>query len=222
MSYYEVFKPHPHIVEYIEHIKERKEAHLTFIDLISETSELKRLISPDLITDVRESSASMYYKYVKKRFKSEEEYPDMETARGMLTYYAYKNYLKYLFKVILGYYGIGSFYYIIFHRLANVLYYRFSQNSPDLWGHEIRKVENRMSEDLATIKAIAKDKADEILLVIFTTMARVCYWLKYTGEGKGEIEAMIDRLSGVKRRKKKTPEEIALERKGESENVPEG
>jgi hypothetical protein len=219
MSYYEVFKPHPQVGDYISHIIGGKEARSTFLDAVLETSELKRLISPDLITEVRETALSRYSRYVKKRFKSEEEYPDEKTAKGMLTFFAYKAYLEYLFRIILGYYGIGSFYYIIFHRFANALYYRFEKNSPNLWGHEVKAMEGRMSDDFDVIKSIAKDKTDEVFLVLSVTIARLYYWLKYTGEGKGEIEAMIDKLSGVKRRRKKTIEEKMTEigAMGESE-----
>jgi hypothetical protein len=219
MSYYDIFKPNRLVEEYIEHIRERKRAENPFLDLISETSELKRLISPDLMARVREISVDRYVKYVKKRFRSEEEYPGIETARRMLRYYAYKEYLKYFFKEILGCYGIGSFYYIYFHRFANALYYRFSQNSPALWGHEIKRMEERMFEDLGIIDSVAKEKADEVFFVTGVTMARLYYWLKYTGEGEGEIEAMIDMLTGVKRRKKRTAEDKLIEMalKGEAE-----
>jgi hypothetical protein len=215
MNHISVFEPHPYVEVYISRIKEKKEARSNFVELVSRTGEIAYFFPPRKRIEFILKSKDQCDKYLKKRFRSEEEYPTNMRRMGMIMYYVYRNFMAHAFKVILGYYGISPSHYISFHRFSNTLYKRFEKASTRMWDVILEDTIERIVKDLSRggvfINMTKKETIEDIFFIIGVTCARLYYWLFISGEGKEEIEIVL----GEKEREKIKEIEEKLKEKTE-------
>jgi hypothetical protein len=232
MSHISVFEPHPYVEIYIDRILERKGDRLNFVELVSQTGEIAYFFPPRKRIEFILKSKDQCDKYLKKRFRSEEEYPTDMRKIEMIMYYVYRNFMAHAFKVILGYYGIRPSHYLKFHRFSNTLFKKFRKASTKLWREIIEETTERIIKDESGgdyfINMTKKEAIETIFFIIGVTCARLYYWLFISGEGKEEIEIVIgekerEKIKEIEEKlKEKTEEESKEEEeeKGEAVNEP--